>query len=199
MRKSLICLAALLIGAASLTAQNNGQNTQTQPQDTTKKVKTEVPEATAQKAVKETTKKVADENRKKMFVTVQGGGLLSINENFRAYGDDGKNSDLLTLQGSASFGYQFTPVSGVRVWAGYVTKKRPQATVSILTSSTVSTLLLTMSWISAVSATMIGQSFPSSTPVSEWAVPPVLRRLLTTPPPETVSILGRKSQPKTLS
>lgn len=119
MRKSLICLAALLIGAASLSAQNNGQNTQTQPQDTTKKVKTEVPEATAQKAVKETTKKVADENRKKMFVTVQGGGLLSINENFRAYGDDGKNSDLLTLQGSASFGYQFTPVSGVRVWAGY--------------------------------------------------------------------------------
>ena len=72
MRKSIICLAALLIGAASLSAQNNGQNTQTQPQDTTKKVKTEVPEATAQKAVKETTKKVADENRKKMFVTVQG-------------------------------------------------------------------------------------------------------------------------------
>ncbi|MBR3440853.1 MAG: hypothetical protein IKH00_04245 [Bacteroidales bacterium] len=119
MRKSLICLAALLIGVASLSAQNNGQSVKTQPQDTTQKVKTEVPKASAQKAAKETTKKVADSNRNKMYVSLQGGGLVSLNENYRIYGENGKNSDLLTGQGSAAFGYRFTPVSGVRVWAGY--------------------------------------------------------------------------------
>lgn len=123
MRKSIICLVALLIGAASLSAQNYGQQTKTQPQDTVKKVKTENPEKAAKKAVKETAKetakKASDESRNKFFVTIQGGGLLSLNENFRAYGDEGKNSDLLTGQGSASFGYQITPVSGVRLWAGY--------------------------------------------------------------------------------
>ena len=123
MRKSIFCLVALLIGAASLSAQNYGQQTKTQPQDTVKKVKTENPEKAAKKAVKETAKetakKASDESRNKFFVTIQGGGLLSLNENFRAYGDEGKNSDLLTGQGSASFGYQITPVSGVRLWAGY--------------------------------------------------------------------------------
>lgn len=119
MRKSIICLVALLIGAASLSAQNYGQQTKTQPQDSVKKVKTENPEKVAKKAAKETAKKASDESRNKFFVTIQGGGLLSLNENFRAYGDEGKNSDLLTGQGSASFGYQITPVSGVRLWAGY--------------------------------------------------------------------------------
>lgn len=119
MRKSVICLVALLIGAASLSAQNYGQLTKTQPQDTVKKVKTENPEKAAKKAAKETAKKASDESRNKFFITIQGGGLLSLNENFRAYGDEGKNSDLLTGQGSASFGYQITPVSGVRLWAGY--------------------------------------------------------------------------------
>ena len=115
MRKSIICLVALLIGAASLSAQNYGQQTKTQPTDTTTKVKKEVPK----KAVKETAKKTSDESRNKFFVTIQGGGLVSLNENYRTYGDNGKNSDLLTGQGSASLGYQITPVSGVRLWAGY--------------------------------------------------------------------------------
>ena len=119
MRKSAICLVALFIEVASIYAQNNGQDTKTQPQDTTRKVKTEVPEAATQKAAKEVTKKASDTARNKFYVSLQGGGLVSLNENFRAYGDAGKNSDLLTLQGSASFGYQFTPVSGIRVWAGY--------------------------------------------------------------------------------
>lgn len=119
MRKSVICLVALLIGAASLSAQNYGQQTKTQPQDSVKKVKTENPEKVAKKAAKETAKKAFDEFRNMFFVTIQGGGLVSLNENYRTYGDNGKNSDLLTGQGSASFGYQITPVSGVRLWAGY--------------------------------------------------------------------------------
>lgn len=119
MRKSLICLAALMIGAASMSAQNYRQDTKSQSQDTSKKVRTEVSETTSQKAVKETNKNVPDGNRKKMYISLQGGGLVSLNENYRTYGDNGKNSDLLTGLGSAALGYQFTPVSGVRVWAGY--------------------------------------------------------------------------------
>lgn len=110
MHKSLFCLAVLLIGAASLSAQNNGQDAKEQ----TQKVKTEVSQAAAQKAIKE-----ADKNRKKMYISLQGGGLISLNENYRTYGENGKNSDLLTGQGSAAFGYQFTPVSGFRIWAGF--------------------------------------------------------------------------------
>lgn len=99
MRKSLFCLAVLWIGAASLSAQNNGQDVKKQTQE----VKTDVSQDAAQKA----------------YISVQGGGLFSLNENFRTYGEKRKNSDLLTGQGSVAFGYQFTPVSGFRIWAGY--------------------------------------------------------------------------------
>ena len=115
MHKSLFCLAVLLIGAASLSAQNDGQNVKKQTQE----VKTEVSQAAAQKAIKETTKKRVDNSRKKMYISLQGGGLVSLNENCRTYSDNGKNSDLLTGQGSATFGYQHTPISGFRIWAGF--------------------------------------------------------------------------------
>ena len=111
MRKSIICLAALLIGAVSLTAQNSGQNAKTQPQDTVSKVKTKAPQ------------KVSEQGRNKFYVSIQGGGLVSLNENYRSYGENGKNSDLLTGQGSVAFGYQITPVSGVRLWAGYANNR----------------------------------------------------------------------------
>ena len=83
MRKSIICLVALLIGAASLSAQDKAQQSN------------------------------------KTWISIQGGGLVSLNENYASYGDNGKNADLLTGQGSAAIGHMFSPVHGMRLWAGY--------------------------------------------------------------------------------
>ena len=86
MRKSIICLVALLIGAASVSAQE---------------------------------KQDKEQQSNKTWISIQGGGLVSLNENYASYGDNGKNADLLTGQGSVAFGHMFSPVHGMRLWAGY--------------------------------------------------------------------------------
>lgn len=50
---------------------------------------------------------------------LQGGGLYSVNENRFTYPENGHGWDLVTLQGSATIGYEFTESLGIRASVGY--------------------------------------------------------------------------------
>lgn len=50
---------------------------------------------------------------------LQGGGMYSVNENRFTYHENGQGWDLVTGQGSAAIGYEFTEALGIRVSVGY--------------------------------------------------------------------------------
>ena len=48
-------------------------------------------------------------------ISIQGGGLFSINENSFSYSDNGKTMNLFTSQGAIAFGYDFSQRFGIRI------------------------------------------------------------------------------------
>lgn len=54
-----------------------------------------------------------------LFVSVQGGGLLSLGENYFSYGENGALGGLFSAQGSAAVGYNLSDRYAVRMSVGY--------------------------------------------------------------------------------
>lgn len=52
-------------------------------------------------------------------ISIQGGALVSVNDNAFSYVDNGKTFNLITPQGSLAFGYDFNHRFGIRLSAGY--------------------------------------------------------------------------------
>ena len=61
----------------------------------------------------------AGDNTKGFFVSLQGGPLVSSNENTFTYGQNHKEYDLVTLQGAFAVGYNFNDRWGARLSASY--------------------------------------------------------------------------------
>jgi len=53
------------------------------------------------------------------YISVQGGPLYSVNENTFSYNDNNAGKDLITFQGSVSFGYDFGTRAGARLNVNY--------------------------------------------------------------------------------
>lgn len=61
----------------------------------------------------------ADKSSHPFFISVQGGGLVSLNENYFSYGEHGKTSGLLDFQGGLALGYEFDNRYGMRLAGSY--------------------------------------------------------------------------------
>ena len=60
-----------------------------------------------------------EKNSHPFSISLQGGGIVSINENYFSYSEHGKTFDLLTPQGGIAFGYDFSPYYSARLSASY--------------------------------------------------------------------------------
>lgn len=63
--------------------------------------------------------KSGKDSDKRFNVSIQGGALISVNENYFSYGENGQFAKLITPQGALAFGYDFSNRFGSRLSVSY--------------------------------------------------------------------------------